>query len=108
MTSYQFEKAAKNAVVNVMKEKHGIAVGMDELQLVWFAHTLGHKKCTLYAHVLGNYYPEVTYSLEKHELYVDVYEKVSNTRIKGSYMDFEAHVGRKVNFVERKEEIEAQ
>ncbi|MBQ9291457.1 MAG: hypothetical protein IJ210_15220 [Clostridia bacterium] len=81
MTSYEFEKAAKNAVVLIMREKHHVDVAFENLQLVWFAHELGHKKCTLYAPELGNWYPEVTYNVNTNEFYVDVYLKQSNTRV---------------------------
>lgn len=83
MTTQEFEKLAKNAVIEIMEEKHNIQLDYDELQFVWFAHELGYKKCTLYAAKLGHYYPEVTYNLAKNELYVDVYLKQSNTKIDG-------------------------
>ena len=90
MTSYEFEKAAKNAVIKIMRENHGIILEIDELELVWFAHELGYKKCTLYAQKLGHYYPEVTYNRERDEICVDVYLKVSNTLVKGADFDFSA------------------
>ena len=64
MTSYQFEVAAKNAVIKVM-ETYGIKLTIDEIDLVWFAHELGNKKCTLFSPKLGRYYPEVTYDATK-------------------------------------------
>lgn len=81
MTSNEFEKIAKNAVIKIMKENHGIELKQDELEFVWFAHELGYKKCTLYAQKLGHYYPEVTFNRDKDELYVDIYLKQSNTKI---------------------------
>lgn len=92
MTTYEFEVAAKNAVIQVMREKHNLELHIEELQMVWFAHTLGYKKCTLYARKLGHYYPEVTYNRETDELYVDVYLKQSNTKFNRDQMDFKAHV----------------
>ena len=92
MTSYEFEKAAKNVVVVIMREKHHVDVAFENLQLVWFAHELGHKKCTLYAPELGNWYPEVTYNVNTNEFYVDVYQKQSNTRISAEFVDYTAHV----------------
>lgn len=92
MTSYEFEKVAKNAVIKLMKEKHDIDLTMSELEFVWFAHELGYKKCTLYAQKLGHYYPEVTYNRDANELYVDIYLKQSNTKISADEFDFEAHV----------------
>ncbi len=90
MTSYEFEKAAKNAVVRVMKEKHDLELTIAELDLVWFAHELGYKKCTIYAQRLGHFYPEVTYNRDKNEIYVDIYLKQSNTKIPAEEFDFSA------------------
>lgn len=90
MTSYEFEKVAKNAVVKLMKEKHNIELTVQELDLVWFAHELGYKKCTLWAQKLGHYYPEVTFNRDKNEIYVDIYLKQSNTCIKSK--DFKMEV----------------
>ncbi len=87
MTSYEFEKAAKKAVVLIMREKHHVDVKFQNLQLVWFAHELGYKKCTMYAPELGNWYPEVTYDVNTNELYVDVYLKQSNTRVTCELID---------------------
>lgn len=88
MTSYEFEKAAKNAVIKVMRDKYGIELSIQDLDIVWFAHVLGFKKCTLYAKKLGNYYPEVTYNRNMNELYVDVYLKQSNTMFGGDDLYF--------------------
>lgn len=89
MTSYEFEKVAKNAVVKLMKEKHNIDLTVQELDLVWFAHELGYKKCTLWAQKLGHYYPEVTYNRDKNEIYVDIYLKQSNTKIEAKDFNME-------------------
>lgn len=91
MTSYEFEKVAKNAVIKVMKEQYDIDLTINELEFVWFAHELGYKKCTLYAKALGHYYPEVTYNRDANELYVDIYLKQSNTLLTASEFDFEVH-----------------
>ena len=92
MTTYEFEKVAKNAVIKIMKEKYNIDLMIQELEFVWFAHELGFKKCTLYAAKLGHYYPEVTYNRDNDELYVDVYLKQSNTKIDSKDFDMEAHI----------------
>lgn len=92
MTTYEFEKISKNAVIKVMKEQYGMELTIQELEFVWFAHELGFKKCTLYAAKLGHYYPEVTYNRDKNELYVDVYLKQSNTKIEAKDFDMEAYV----------------
>lgn len=92
MTSYEFEKIAKNAVIKIMHNNYNIDLKMNELEFVWFAHELGYKKCTLYAEKLGHYYPEVTYNRDKNELYVDIYLKQSNTKISADQFDTEAYV----------------
>ena len=43
MTSYEFEVAAKNAVIDIFND-----LRIEDIQLVWFTHTLGNKKCCLY------------------------------------------------------------
>ena len=91
MTSYEFEKIAKNAVAKVMKEQHNIELELSELDFVWFAHELGFKKCTLYSTKMGNYYAEVTYNRDVKELYVDIYLKKSNTKFASDQFDTEVH-----------------
>lgn len=90
MTSYEFEKVSKNAVIKIMKEKYNIELTIDELDFVWFAYELGFMKCTLYAQKLGHYYPEVTFNRDAQELYVDIYLKQSNTRITADAFDYNA------------------
>ena len=90
MTSYEFEKAAKNAVVRIMREQYDMNVPFETLQFVWFAHELGYKKCTLYSPDLKNYYTEVTYNFALNEMYVDVYLKKSNICVQAEDFDFSA------------------
>lgn len=93
MKSYEFEVVAKNAVIEVMKKSpYEIDLNIEDLELVWFAHELGFKKCTLYSEKLGNYYPEVTYNRDKNEIYVDIYLKQTNTVIVADDFDFVAHL----------------
>ena len=86
MTSYDFEKAAKNAVIDVLDED----IAIDQLEMVWFAHELGYKKCTIWGEPMGNKYAEVTYNRDKDEMYVDIYQKISNTKISSSDFNFTA------------------
>ena len=86
MRSYDFEKAAKNAVISVLDE----AIDISQLDMVWFAHELGYKKCTIWGEPMGDKYAEVTYNRDKDEMYVDIYEKISNTRIPSSDFNFTA------------------
>lgn len=81
MKSKEFEEIAKSTVVQIMNNIYNIELTTDELELVWFAHELGFKKCTLYAKKLGDYYSEITYNRDKNEIYVDVYLKQANVKI---------------------------
>ena len=86
MTSYDFEKAAKNAVISALDE----SIDISQLDMVWFAHELGYKKCTIWGEPMGNKYAEVTYNRDKDEMYVDIYQKISNTKISSSDFNFTA------------------
>lgn len=86
MTSYEFEKAAKNAVIMTLNEN----IYINELDLVWFAHELGYKKCTIWGIPMGNRYAEVTYNRDKDEMYVDIYQKIANQVIERDEFNFEA------------------
>ena len=80
MTSYEFEVAAKNAVIEVIREFYGYETDIKRLQLVWFAHILGHKKAIIFELNDGSCHIfEVTYDREKNNMYVDSYIKKSNT-----------------------------
>lgn len=85
MTSYQFEVAAKNAVIDIFE-----FLSIEDLQLVWFSHTLGNKKCTVYAPQMGSKYVEVTYSKENDVLWVDVYDKIDHREISSDKFNFTA------------------
>ena len=86
MTSYEFEKAAKNAVIMTLSEN----ININELDLVWFAHELGYKKCTIWGKPMGNRYAEVTYNRDKDEMYIDIYQKITNQVIGRDEFNFEA------------------
>lgn len=90
MTNYEFEKAAKNAVTDILKNKYNIETSLEKLQIVWFSYTLGFKKCTLYEPGIGSYYAEVTFNRDADEIYVDIYLKQSNTKIPASEFNFNA------------------
>lgn len=85
MTSYEFEKAAKNAVIKTLNED----IQISDLELVWFAHELGYKKCTIWGTPLDSRYAEVTYNRDKDEMYVDIYQKINHKVIRNSEFNFE-------------------
>lgn len=92
MTSYEFEKAAKNAVIKTLHENYLFVdeITIDQLELVWFAHELGYKKCTIWGSPMGTKYAEVTYNRDKDEIYVDIYQKIHHVVVPSGEFDFEA------------------
>ena len=90
MTSYEFEVAAKNAVIKALKEKD-ILVTIEDLQLVWFCHLVGNKKALIWGKEMGSLYFEVTYSAAQEMMYVDMYEKVSHGELALSECDIDVH-----------------
>ena len=86
MTSYEFEKAAKNAVIQTLNEN----ISIDQLDLVWFAHELGYKNSTIWRYPMDNRYAEVTYNKDKDEMYVYIYQKIIHNQISYDEFNFEA------------------
>ena len=84
MRSYDFEKAAKNAVIDVLGED----IVIDQLEMVWLAHELGYNKCTIWGEPMGNKYAEVTYNRDKDEMYVYIYQKIISEKIQSSDFNF--------------------
>lgn len=83
MTSYEFEVAAKNAVLSVVNPQYKEAFSIQDLSVVWMAHVLGYKKCILVDNGQNSRLYEVTYNKGQSEFYVDVYEKSMNVLIAG-------------------------
>ena len=81
MTSYDFEKAAKEALISTIEEKYGEKYGIENISMVWFAHILGYKKAILIDDGDNKRIYEVTYSLTNDQMYVDVYEKQLNKAV---------------------------
>ena len=81
MTSYEFEVAAKNAVIEVVRDKYGEEYDIRYIQIVWFAHVLGYKKAILIDMGENLRLYEVTYNCAKNELYLDAYEKQENVKL---------------------------
>lgn len=80
MTSYEFEVAAKNVVIDMLA-KRGIEAKIEDLQLVWFTHLLGNKKCMIYGPVMANLYAEITYAWDSQMVYADLYMKIDQQNI---------------------------
>ena len=91
MTSYEFEVAAKNALIKLIKERYGEEYSVHEIHFTSFSHVLGDKKATLIDSGNNARYYEVTYDRVNNALYVDMYEKQYNVRVPGEDLDFQVH-----------------
>ena len=81
MTSYTFEKTAKETLIDIIKEKYGEEYRIEDINMVWFAHILGSKKAILIDNGHNKRLYEVTYNLNTAEMYIDVYEKQLNKKV---------------------------
>lgn len=91
MTSYEFEVAAKNAVIEMLA-KRGIDAKIEDLQLTWFTHLLGNKKCMIYGPVMANLYAEITYARDSQITYCDLYQKLDHRELHEWDLNCEAKV----------------
>lgn len=91
MSSYEFEVAAKNAVIEVCHERYGEDYIIGDIQMVWFAHILGFKKAILINNGSNLQIFEVTYNRDKNEMYVDSYSKTSNDVLFQTEIDTTVH-----------------
>lgn len=89
MTSYKFEVAAKNAVMDVILKNHDEVFTIKDLSLVWFARILGYMKAIVIDNGVNNRLYEVTYNIDKDEMYVDEYNKQTNTVFTADMIDTE-------------------
>ena len=89
MTSYDFEKAAKNAVRKEFA-KGGINFTISDIDFVWIAHELGYKKCTIWGAPMGNKYAEVTYNSTNRPYMALRNQKIMNVKVPASAFDFSA------------------
>lgn len=86
MSSEKFIRAAKKITMHeLVKHDYRGAnkIGTSDIEVVWYNHTLGNKKCLLYIHTMSDRYVEVTYNNNKDELYVDIYKHKSNAKYSG-------------------------
>lgn len=95
MTSYEFEKAAKNVVIEMLARR-GVTATIEDLQLVWFTHLLGNKKCMIYGECMANLYAEITYARDSQMVYADLYQKLDHMDIHDWELNFDAGVDKTV------------
>lgn len=73
MDSRRFEESAMKAVLKINPN-----IVLSEMYIVWMVKVLQNNKALIGAVSTCNYY-EVTYNGDKDEIYVDEYDKISNT-----------------------------
>ena len=79
-----FQKAAKKAVINALGED----INISQLDIVWFASSLGYKKCTILGDVMGDKWAEVTYDQFANQINVDIYQKIRSKKSLLRQFDF--------------------
>lgn len=79
--SYKMQIIMKNAIIDWYLEKTGVEVTIDEVYVVWYAKELQNHKALLSTTIEDGMYFECTYNGDKEEMYLDAYEKLSNTLI---------------------------
>lgn len=83
-----FEIVCKNALIDILKREYDESHKIEDFDLTWFNYTLQHYKAMLIDHGPNQRYYECTYNTHKNQLYVDIYEKQSNTILDGKNGDF--------------------
>lgn len=85
LDSAQFLERAQQIVVNGFNAHRQAdktpELLLTEVHVVWFAKVLGGWKCMISSTAARGMYWEVTYASFKDEIYLDVYQKVSNDRL---------------------------
>ena len=81
-----FQKAAKKAVINALGED----INISQLYIIWFASKLESNKWTIFGKVMGDKWAEATYDRCTNQINVDIYQKISNTKIPSSEFNFTA------------------
>ena len=78
MTSYEFEVAAKNAVIERCLRAHEEEYKISDISVVWHSYILGYQKAILIDNGFNTRLFEVTYNSERDEMYIDEYLKTYN------------------------------
>lgn len=77
-----FMNKAKDIVVNYFNEKNDVTnktrLTKDDVFIVWFCKTLQNWKALVGTTIPEGKYYEVTHNGDKHETYLDVYQKLDN------------------------------
>lgn len=87
MRSDSFINACKNALIKILKESYNEIFDVQDIHLVSYSKSLLNHKCTMCDLNNNGRYYEITYNGIKCELYIDIYQKQSNTLIELKDLD---------------------
>lgn len=82
MTSYEFEVAAKKAIIASVKDRYEETFNIEDISVVWMTHVMGFKKGIFIDNGENSRMYEVTYNRDRDEMYVDMYVKDRNYVVK--------------------------
>lgn len=90
MTSYEFEVAAKNAVIKRNFDCNEFYT-IEDISIVWHSYILGYQKAILIDNGYNNRLYEVTYNPDRDEMYLDEYQKSENMVFDAGMIDIQVH-----------------
>ena len=88
-SSYDFEVVCKNALIKLLKDKYNEDHFIEDFDMTWFNYTLQHYKAMLIDRGPNQRYYECTFNIHNNRMFIDIYEKQSNTVVTGEYFDHE-------------------
>ena len=91
MTSYEFEVAAKNAVIQYAQSHYGETWNIHDIHLMFFDHMLEYQRAIMIDSGMNTRYYEVTYDAHENVMYVDIYEQAYSITVPGDDLDFKVH-----------------
>lgn len=89
-SGYDFEVVCKNALIKILKDKYNETHTIEDFDFVWYNYTLQNYKAMLIDFGSNQRYYECTYKRSSNQLFIDIYDKQSNTVIAGEEFDHEA------------------
>lgn len=75
MTTYEFEVAAKKAIIESVEDEYGEKYDISDISTVWLCHIIWNKKGLFIDNGKNTRYYEVTWNAPIEEMYIDMYEK---------------------------------
>lgn len=74
MQNIEFEKIAKEAVLEELLKKYDIDTTPSELQIICYAQTTDSLKCTIWGKPMKKLYAEITYDKLQEKIYVTIHK----------------------------------